>query len=162
VVGDGVQHVNDCWSIEQTAASSGYSFPQYVHRFMRVMLMDSAFRSPSDFMDPTLFRVQIIVQYRLCSGSGWEKEGSQVAISNLRFEISDFRLFPFLCLPAQRVAGGQVFQQPFLKRCSTLFLILFLANPVVEVALAFDSRILERVGPAAQLARAAFGAGFQI
>jgi hypothetical protein len=58
--------------------------------------------------------------------------------------------------------GGQIFQQPFLKRGGALFLILFPADAVVEVALAFDFGILERISPAAQLARAAFGSGFQI
>ena len=121
--------------------------------------------SPSCFMDPTLFRVQIIVQYRLCSGSGGRRDvHGRICGQGFKFEISDLRFiaFPFFRRAAQRMVGRQISQQLFLKRCGALFLILFLADAVVEVALAFDFRILERVGPAAQLARAAFGRGFQI
>jgi hypothetical protein len=83
-------------------------------------------------------------------------------IIDFKFEISDFGLFPFFRGAAQGMIGRQVFQQLFLKRSGALLLILFLANPLIEVALAFDLRILERIRPAAQLARAAFGRGFQI
>ena len=58
--------------------------------------------------------------------------------------------------------GGQVSQERFLERGGALFLVLFLADTVIEVALTLDFGILQRIRPAAQLARAAFSDGFQI
>ena len=67
-----------------------------------------------------------------------------------------FRLFP-LGMP-----GGEMTQQGVLEFLRALFLFRVLPAPVIQVSRAFDVRVLQRVRPAAQLARTVFRKQFQI
>jgi len=64
--------------------------------------------------------------------------------------------------PAQRMIGREIGQQRLLKCLGTLLLILFLANPIVQVAMSLDFRILQRFCPATQLSRTTFRDRFKI
>jgi hypothetical protein len=89
---------------------------------------------------------------------GWILE-PEFQIGNFRFEVSN--LATFFRFTAQRVRGRQLPEQPLLKTYHLLLLSAFRSHPVVEMSLAFYVRVLECVGPGANLPGAGLRHGFQ-
>ena len=71
-------------------------------------------------------------------------------ISDLKFQISDRALG----LLFGRVSIGQSGVESLDKGVGLFLLLVAVALGVVEVALAFDGGVLQRIGPSAKLARA--------
>jgi len=67
-----MQDTNGCLSSEQTVASSGYSFPQYVHRFIRVVLL-LTFRLAANFAARLVSWRELILDANFCPRQFWKE-----------------------------------------------------------------------------------------